>query len=87
METNRDRYYRTTSLPLAIYLYAKSQQVAGVDCISDSDKKEFAFVPTPHLEKLVEKYKFAERTDPELLVPVHLYELARNELLDRLNGN
>jgi hypothetical protein len=37
------------------------------------------------LEDLVEKYKFGERNDADLLVPVHKYEQARNELLDRLN--
>ena len=87
MEKNVDRYYRTASLPLAIYLYAKDQQIAGIDVVSDSGKKEFAFVLTPYLEEIVELYKFGERTDPDLLVSVHLYERARNELLDRLNGN
>lgn len=87
MRTDTERYYRTTSLPLAIYLYTKDQQVAGVDCISDTRKKEFAFVLTPRLEELAQKYKFGERNDQDLLVSVHLYELARNELLDRLNGN
>jgi hypothetical protein len=87
MRTDKDEFFRTTSLPLAIYLYVKDQQVSGVDCISDTGKKEFAFVVTQRLEELAQKYKFGERNDPELLVPVHLYELARNELLDRLNGN
>ena len=85
---DRDRYFRTTSLPLAIFLYSKSQQIAGIDCISNSNKKEFAFVRTTgHLDELVELYKFGDKNDPELLVPVHVYEHARNELLDRLNGN
>ena len=87
MERNADRYHRTTSLALAIYLYAKNQQIAGINVVSDSGKKEFAFVLSPYLEKLVELYKFGDRADPDLLVPVHLYERARNELLDRLNGN
>ena len=87
MSTNGDRYFRTTSLPLAIFLYTKSQQIAGVELASNSTKKEFAFVLIPYLEELVDKYKFGDRNDPDLLVPVHLYERARNELLDRLNGN
>lgn len=82
-----DRYFRTASLGLSIYLYAKSQQIAGINSVSDSGKKEFAFVASPFLLELVELYKFGDRTDPDLLVPVHLYERARNELLDRLNGN
>lgn len=82
-----ERYFRTSSLPLSIFLYSKGQQIAGIDFVSNSSKKEFAFVFSSCLEELVEKYKFGERIDPDLLVPVHLYERARNELLDRLNGN
>lgn len=87
MRKDEDRYFHTTSLPLAIFLYAKNQQVAGIDRVSDSDKKEFAFVLSPHLEELVDVYKFGEQSDENLLVSVRLYEHARNELLDRLNGN
>lgn len=86
METKSDaRHFRTTSLTLATYLYVKDQQIAGIDCVSNSGRKEFAFVLSPHMEKLVDKYKFGERNDSDLLVPVHKYEQARNELLDRLN--
>ena len=81
---DENRYYRTTSLPLATFLYSKNQQIAGIQRLSGS-KKEFAFVLTPLLEKLVDKYKFGDRHDSDLLVPVHLYEYARNELLDRIN--
>jgi hypothetical protein len=81
------RYYRTTSLPLAIYLYAKNQPIAGINYLPDANKKEFAFTQSPVLQELIEKYKFGDRNDEDLLVPVHLYEHARNELLDRLNGN
>ena len=87
MQRDEDRYYRTASLQLAIYLYAKNQQIAGINEVPNSGKKEFVFVFSPYLEKLVELYKFGDRADPDLFVPVHLYERARNELLDRLNGN
>lgn len=88
MSRDRDeKYFRTTSLPLAIFLHAKGQQIAGINRLSTSTKKEFAFVLSLHLVELVDKYKFGERSDPELLVSVPLYENARNVLLDRLNGN
>lgn len=84
---NADKYYRTVSLQIAIFLFSKNQQIAGINVVSDSGKKEFAFVPTPYLKELVELYKFGDRSDLDLLVPVHLYERSRNELLDLLNGN
>jgi len=44
METKSDsRYFRTTSLPLAVFLYAKDQQIAGINS-TNSPKKEFVFV-------------------------------------------
>ena len=87
METKSEtRYFRTTSLSLSIFLFAKDQQIAGIDYVSGSIKKEFAFVSSPYLEELVEKYKFAKHDDEDLLVSVRVYEQARNSLLDRLNG-
>lgn len=86
MVEDRDKF-RTTSLTLAIFLCVKEQQIVGIDFAPDSAKKEFAFTLSPRLEELVDKYKFGERSDADLLVPVHKYEQARNTLLDRLNGN
>lgn len=85
MMPNEIRYFRTTSLQLAVFLYTKQQQIAGINPLGESSKKEFAFIVTPQLEELADKYKFGDRNDPDLLVPIHLYEHARNELLDRLN--
>ena len=85
LRTDEEKYYRTTSLPLAIFLYAKDQQIAGVNYVSDSTKKEFAFVRSAYLDELAETYKFAKPDDENLLVSVRVYEQARNSLLDRLN--
>lgn len=84
MKTDGERYYRTTALPLAVFLFAKSQQIAGVNPTDEPGKKEFVFVRTDYLEELVDKYKFGDRDDPDLLVNIHVWEYARNTLLDRL---
>lgn len=87
MKKDSDRYFRHPSFPLVTFLYAKGEQIAGINPIEgDSSKKEFCFVRTKRLEMLVEIYKFGDKNDPELLVQVHIYEQARRELLDRLNG-
>ena len=70
---------------MAVFLYTKNQQIAGVNATGNFNKKEFVFMSIPYLEELVDTYKFGDRNDTNLLVPVHLYEHARNELLDRLN--
>jgi hypothetical protein len=85
LKSDQQRYFRTTSLVLATFLCAKGRQVAGVHPTDSSSKKEFAFISDALLEKLVDAYKFGERDSEDLLVAVHLYEHARNEMLDRLN--
>jgi hypothetical protein len=88
MKTKKDteRYFRTSSFPIVIFLYAKNQQIAGINPTDDGNRKEFAFVKTDYLEELVDLYKFGERNDPGLLIEAHLYEQARRELLDALKG-
>jgi hypothetical protein len=81
----KDRHFRTASFPLAVFLYTKQQQFTAIDPTEDPGRKEFAFSKTDRLEELVDKYKFGDRGDPDLLVEVHAYEQARRDLLDRLN--
>lgn len=85
MEKNSDRYFRSTSFPLVVFLFTKGEQVAGINPTDNPPKKEFAFVTNPRLEELVSLYKFGDRNDPELLVSAQLYEQARRQLMDRLN--
>jgi len=82
----KDRYYRSASFPLANFLTAKGENVINLSPTGDYSKKEFVFISTIKLEKLVNLFKFGERDSPELLVPVHKYEQSRRELLDRLNS-
>ena len=79
-----DRYFRTTNFALALFLYTKDQQIAGVTPVNNN-QKEFSFLTSPYLEELVDLYKFGDRSDDRLLVEVHKYEQGRRDLLDRLN--
>lgn len=79
-----DRYFRTTSFPMTVFLFAKDFQIAGIDPTGDGDQQEFTFVKTPTLEELTNLYRFGSKDDEQLLVPVHKYEQARNELLSAL---
>jgi hypothetical protein len=81
---NKERYYRQSSFPLVNFLFAKGEKVAGIEQIDSTGKKEFCFVRTDRLEELEDKYKFGDRSDPDLAIQVHEYEQARRELLERL---
>ena len=83
---DKDRYHKTSNFGIAVFLYSRDQQVSGIDPTERHGVKDFVFVKTPHLEKLVDKYKYGTKDDPDLLVPVRVYEQARRELLDRLNN-
>ena len=85
MKTDSDRYFRSCSFPLVVFLYVKEQQISGINQIDNSGRKEFAFINSDRLQELVYKYKFGEKNDPDIFVSVRDYEQARRELLDRLN--
>lgn len=78
------KYYRTTNLNLAVFLYSTNHQIVGINPVVDGIK-EFTFLKTDTVEENIELYKFGDKDDDRLLVNVHLYERARRELLDRLN--
>jgi hypothetical protein len=80
----KDKCFRTTNLNLAVFLFASDQQIGGINPVN-ADQKEFAFIKTNSLEELAWLYRYGDKDDDRLSVPVHKYEQARRELLDRLN--
>jgi hypothetical protein len=81
---NEDTYWRSSSFNLVVFLYTKGAKIAGISPTSDSGRQEFVLMKTDRLMELIKKYKWSSRDDPDLLVPVGLYEQSRRELLDRL---
>lgn len=83
-KTNSDQHFRTTSLTLSVFLWAKEQPITGIHKL-DGARKEFVFSKTPYLEELVDKFKFGARNDEDVLVDARLLEHARQTLLDRVH--
>ena len=69
---------------MTTFLFAKGFQIAGINPTGEGDQQEFVFVSTPQLEELADLYRFGPKNDERLLVLVHKYEQARNELLSAL---
>jgi len=84
MKKDTEKYYRTTNLNIAVFLFSNEYQIAGISTVTGS-QKEFCFIKTDSLDEAVDIYKFGAKDDDRLLVGVHQYEQARRELLDRLN--
>lgn len=80
----KDKNFRSTNLNLVTFLFVNNQQINGINPINE-EKKEFSLARTDQLEELVWLYKFGDRDDERLLVPVYRYEQARRELLEKLN--
>lgn len=78
-----NKYYRTSDLALATFLFAKVQNIPEVQWL-DGEKKEFAFDKTDQLEELVRVYTFGSTSDKRLLVNVKFFIQAREQLLDKL---
>jgi hypothetical protein len=78
-----DRYYKTTNLNLATFLYVNDQMISGITSL-DEKRKEFVFLRSDFLEELAWLWKFGQRNDKRLLVFVPKYEQARTDLINRL---
>ena len=85
LKINKDKHFRTCNFQIAAFLYSKEQQLVDIVPSYNPSQKEFVFTKTSELDALVDKYKFGDKTDNDLLVSVHSYEQARRQLLDRLN--
>lgn len=78
-----DKYYRTSDLNLATFLFAKIQNIPEVEWL-EGEKKEFAFDKTDYLEELIHTYLFGNSLDEDLLVNVKFFIQAREQLLDKI---
>lgn len=85
MEKNEERYFYTTSFPLACFLYSKEMQMSSPRDLGNR-QKEFVFIRSEKLDELVDYYKFGLKEEEELLVNVRIYEQSRRELLEILNN-
>ncbi len=83
-----ERYFRTSSFPLTVFLYAKGFPIVGMTADPYTRTIVFAFRKTARLEELVELYRYGPYTDPDLEVSARVYEQARREIeaLKRLNA-
>lgn len=81
-----DRYYRTSDLNLATFLYAKVQSMPEVQWL-DGEKKEFALKKTDYLDELERVFRFGDTSDKRLLVNVKFFIEAREQLLDKIKRN
>lgn len=63
-----NRYFRTTNLYTACWLYAKGFELANIDKTADPKRAQFVFPNSPELEAAVHIFLYSLDSSPELLI-------------------
>lgn len=79
----KDKYYRTSDIDLASFLFVKFRNVPEPQWV-DGERKEFPFEKNPYLEELVEVFLFGDSRDERLLVSSRELLIARKQLLAKI---
>ena len=78
-----DKYFRSSSLYISAFLFAKDLILVNVDKTSPS-KCVFVFIDTPDREYLLNQFNFAPDNSPDCLVDVRKFILAVKTLKEKL---
>lgn len=79
---NNEKYYETTSFPLANFLYAKNFQLVDID--KTEPRFHFVFINSPELEISVESFLIGKEDNQEVLIDARKMTLANKVLKDRM---
>ena len=81
---NEDKYFKTSSLYLAAFLFAKGLELVNIDKISDSKRAHFVLTDSPLREYLVGVFNYAKEEDAEVQVDPRKLVQAIKTLKDKL---
>lgn len=92
MTKNKDknyenRYFRTASFYLAVFLLVKGLELVNIDKISNSKRAYFVFLDCPEREFLVRSFNFGKENLPEVMVDARKFTMAIKLLKDKLYQN
>lgn len=79
-----ERYFRTSSFPTAVFLFASKIELANIDKISNPKRATFVFVNCPELEDLLQAFNYGQENDPSVMVDVRKVLLATRQLKEKL---
>lgn len=81
---NNQRYFQTSSLYTACFLFTKDQTLLNIDKITDPRRYQFVFLDTPEREMLLQSFNFAQENSPEVMVDARKFVTAIKQLKDKL---
>lgn len=82
-KNDSDRYFRTSNLYAAAFLFVKGLVLVNIDKVTSS-KSQFVFEETPEREHLLQQYNFAPENALDCSVDVRKFIFALKTLKERL---
>lgn len=79
-----DRYFKTSSFPVAVFLFANKMELTNIDKASNPKRASFVFVNRPELEKLLQAFNYGKENDPSVMVDARKMIMATRQLKERL---
>lgn len=79
-----DRYFRTSSFPTAVFLFANKIELANIDKISNPKRASFVFVNHPELEELLQAFNYGKENDPSVMIDARKMIIATRQIKEKL---
>lgn len=83
MNKNIDyKYYKTSDLYLASFLFCKGMEIAGIDISEGRMRARFSFIDSPEREEMVNDFLYGK--DGTVMVDARTIMMAQKQLKDKL---
>ena len=79
-----DKYFKTSSFQLALFLFVKKMELANIDKITDSKRATFVFVDCPEREALLQAFNYGKEDDSSVMVDARKFIIATKSLKEKL---
>lgn len=79
-----DRYFKTSSFQLALFLFVKKMELANIDKTENSKRATFVFVDCPEREDLLQAFTYGKENDSSVMVDARTLITATKTLKEKL---
>jgi hypothetical protein len=79
-----ERYFKTSSFQLALFLFVKKMELANIDRITDSKRATFVFIDCPEREDLLQAFNYGKEDDSSVMVDARKFITATKNLKEKL---
>jgi hypothetical protein len=84
MNMSKDKYFKTTSFYVAIFLSIKGLELVDIDKTADPKRARFVFIDSPERKLWLESFNFGKENAPEVMIDVRKFVTTIKTLKDKL---